>query len=318
MPSNVFDRASRFTVKLDPQGFLSWLLGLPPDDIAFGGWLDTRSIPFPAEPDRTNDTVARLDSVSGEEEPWALAVEFEVRPLLDMFGRFLNYLSGMWMNLRPDPEAGSRFQVGAAVINLTGRGNTSRQMSWPAAGVRTQLQVVERNLEEESARELLDLIESGRHSRCLLPWISLMSGADEPDIVDKWKVLAEREPDRRRRAEFAFVALLFAEKAGRKQLWFEKLEEWNVEESTVLEEFTRKREAKSEQRGEQRGKAIGETIGRLEATRSMILLFGAQKHGDPSPAIKSALGAVTDHDRLERIAKRILDSSDWNDVLSTQ
>jgi hypothetical protein len=35
---NVFDKASRFAAKLDPPGFLSWLLGLPPDGFAFRGW----------------------------------------------------------------------------------------------------------------------------------------------------------------------------------------------------------------------------------------------------------------------------------------
>src|SRR5262249_18557088 len=51
-----FDRASRYGAKLDPVGFLRWLLGEA--TLLFRRWLDTRSLPFPGEPDRTCDTVA--------------------------------------------------------------------------------------------------------------------------------------------------------------------------------------------------------------------------------------------------------------------
>jgi hypothetical protein len=52
-----------------------------------------------------------------------VAGEFQTAPDPAMFGRLLANLSDIWTHLRPDPERGSRFNVGAAVVNLTGQGN---------------------------------------------------------------------------------------------------------------------------------------------------------------------------------------------------
>jgi hypothetical protein len=40
-----------------------------PDGLAYREWLDTRTIPFPGERDRTCDTVARLDRAGHQAEP---------------------------------------------------------------------------------------------------------------------------------------------------------------------------------------------------------------------------------------------------------
>jgi len=317
MPLNLFDKASRFTAKLDPEGFFSWLFRLPRDAFVFRGWLNTRTIAFPSDPDRTNDTVAWIDLFSGNQAPWAFAVEFQLRPDPDMPGRLMGYFSGLWLELRPDKERGSRFQVGAAVVNMTGHGNSSRDMRWPEADVITHLKVVERNLEEELAEELLSSIEAGGHSLCLLPWISLMTGADNPVLVDRWKRLAEGEPDSRRKAEFGVVALIFAEKAGRKELWQEKLKGWNVEESTVAEDFIKLGEARGEAKGEARGEVRGEARGRIEEARSVVFRIGVKRFGPVPSAIQSALHTISDRERLERIVDRVLEATDWNDLLAT-
>jgi len=48
-----FDKAARAAAKLNPVGFLRWLLpGLDPS-LAYRGWLDTRTPPFPGEPEQT-------------------------------------------------------------------------------------------------------------------------------------------------------------------------------------------------------------------------------------------------------------------------
>ena len=38
MPGNHFDKAARYAAKLDPPGFLGWLLGLPPGELGFVGF----------------------------------------------------------------------------------------------------------------------------------------------------------------------------------------------------------------------------------------------------------------------------------------
>ena len=96
MPQNVFDKASRHAAKLDSQGFLSWLLGLAQDAFTFRAWLDTRTIPSPGDRDRTGDTVARLARPGGTHPPCAIAPEFQIQPDAEMFGRLLDYLSGLW------------------------------------------------------------------------------------------------------------------------------------------------------------------------------------------------------------------------------
>jgi hypothetical protein len=60
MTPNSYDQVSRYAAKLDPPSLLRWLLGEPAASVAFRGWLDTRTIPFPGEADRVCDTVAGL------------------------------------------------------------------------------------------------------------------------------------------------------------------------------------------------------------------------------------------------------------------
>ena len=63
-----YDQAARHAVKLDPPGFLAWLLGVAPEAVRFLGWLDTRTIPMPGEPDRTCDVRVAGDSTAGAEQ----------------------------------------------------------------------------------------------------------------------------------------------------------------------------------------------------------------------------------------------------------
>lgn len=57
---NDFDQAARYAVRrLDPEGFLRWLLGEHLWSAwSWRGWLDTQTVPFPGEPDRRCGTVA--------------------------------------------------------------------------------------------------------------------------------------------------------------------------------------------------------------------------------------------------------------------
>lgn len=313
MAVNHFDQASRFAAKLDAVGFLAWLLNLSADAFAFRGWIDARSLPFPGDSERFSDTVAYLEDRTEHGVPWAVAIEFQSQPDPLMFGRMLGYLSGIWMRHKPDDGSGSRFQLGAAIVNLIGTGTTSRDMSWPGSGLRTLLQPVERNLQTESAADLLAGIESGKCSRCLLPWIPLMLGGGDADTIDQWKVLAESEPNRRRKAEYAGLALVFSDKGGCKELWQQKLEGWNMEESTVVNEWI----AKGEQRGEARGISIGEARGEIRQAQEMILRLGRKPFGTPSDEIAAAVHAIHDLPRLERIAERVFDASNWTELLAT-
>jgi len=327
MPLNPFDKSSRLLAKLDAPGFLGWLLGLPPESLVFRGWLDTRGVPFATHPDQTGDTVAHLKNPAENGMPWAIIIEFQTTPDPDMLSRLLGYMSGVLEKLRPDPEKKSRFEIGTAVVNLTGIGNASRNMSWLAAELVTQIKVKERNLERESADETLAGIESGRWSRCVLPWIPLMAGADNPDTVDRWKRLAESEPNSRLKAEYGAIAQQFAARVKRKELWQEKLKGWNVEESTVANEWVAIGEARGEARGvavgEARGVALGEARGKvaggLQIARENLIEVGTKRFGsEPSESQQTTLKAIADPAMLTQLLVRSLDVSSWEELLSSE
>jgi hypothetical protein len=286
MQQNLYDQACRYLVMLDPVGFLCWLLGLQRAEFSFFGWLDTRAIAHPGESDRTSDMVAHLANLQEHGMPWALALEFQIVPDFEMFGRALDQIATIWRFVRPDHERGSRFHVGAAVVNLTGRVNCSRQMHWPAAKLTTNLIVVERNLEYEYADELLKGVESGHWPRSLLAFIPLMIGGGEPSKIDWWMALAGAELNTKHRSDYAGLALLFADRVGRKAIWEGKLKGWNVTESAWLNEFIAK--------GEATGEARGEVKGRMTALLELLNEKFQSLPGD----LETAIRETTDVNRL--------------------
>lgn len=284
MSINRFDQASRYAAKLDAVGFLSWLLSESAEDLRFRMWLDTRTLPFPGDPERTCDTVAWL----GDADPaieWAVPVEFCLQPIADLFGRLLVYLGQVWLERRPTDAGGERFSVAAVAVNLTGRGHTSRDMSLHETGARTMLQVLERNLCDEIAADLLDTIADGSASRCLLPWIPLMHGGENADMIQRWKELAGSESDSRLRADYGGLALVFAEGAGRLGVWKAALKEWNVIESQQVLEWM--------QMGEAKGRAEGEA-------KALLRVLAKRFPPGATAEMATAIGAMQDLHKLDQ------------------
>lgn len=292
MTPNPYDQASRYTAKLSPSGLVRWLLSRLAPTVTFRTWLDTRTIPFPGEPDRVCDTVAGLvdETAAGDAAWWALPIEFQRRPQEDMFGRLLEYLARLWRELRPPGFPQGRFGVGGAVINLTGTGHTSRNLQLGETGVRTVLAVAEVNLAEEDAGLTLDGIVAGNLDRCLLPWIPLMRRGQTEAIIEKWKVLALAEADTRRRADYGGLALVFAELTDCRPLWKQALEGWNVEQSQQVLEW----QAEAEKRGAAKGKAEGKA-------ESLLRLLTRKFSSEAIPAeLETAIWTTTDLTKLDR------------------
>jgi hypothetical protein len=264
MAANVFDQASRYAAKLDAIGLLRWLLKLLPRYV-FLGWLDTRTVVFPGEEDRTCDTVAWLQDETQPGVWWALTVEFLLEPDADMFGRLLIYLGRLWREKRPTDQRGERFQVGGVVVNLTGQGATSRDMQLAGTAIRTCLGVEEANLATWGAADTLAEIAAGRTSRGVLPWIPLLQGGGESAIIERWKELAQAEPDSRRRAEYAGLALVFAEAASVREAWKQALQGWNMRQSQQVLEW--QEEARVEGRAEGRLETKANDLVRLVEVR---------------------------------------------------
>ena len=57
--------------------------------------------------------------------------------------------------------------------------------------------------------------------------------------------------------------------------------------------------------------------GREEEAKSVILRQGRKRFGVPDESITAKLTAITDLERLHRIEERVLDATNWQDLLDT-
>lgn len=289
MTRNYYDQASRYAAKLDPPGFVGWVLRSA--QVVFHRWLDTRRLPFPGEADRTCDTVAELEDSAEPGVLWAVPIEFTLEPDGDLGFRLLVYEGQIALDERPSVRPGDRYRIGACVVNLTGAGQTSLDMRLGATGVGTGLWVGERNLSQEDAALTLAAIAATALTRALLPFVPLMQGGADPAIMQEWIRVASAEPDARRRGDYGGLALVFADAVGRRPAWRQALGGWNVVQSPQVLEWM----AEGEVRGELRGKL------------TMLLRFLRSRFG-PIPAdLEAAIRAVTDPALLEQ----------WADLVGT-
>lgn len=223
---NHFRQAGRYAAQLDPAGFLRWLLGPAGERYRFLGWLDTPAAPAGA----CCTAVAELVERSVLAFHWAVAIEFQSEPDPDLFGRLLECLGRLWREQRPTDKPEQRFQVAAAVLNLSGAARTSRVMNC-GEGIRTVLEVREINAASLDAASLMEAIDTGEQAKALLPWVALLRGGSEPAILEQWKQVAQEEPDAQRRSDYTALALVFADRADTRAAWQQALEGWSVTES---------------------------------------------------------------------------------------
>jgi hypothetical protein len=52
--------------------------------------------------------------------------------------------------------------------------------------------------------------------------------------------------------------------------------------------------------------------------QNVVLRIAAKRFGPPAAGVPEAVRAVTDRERLERMAERVLDATGWDDVLATR
>jgi hypothetical protein len=102
-----------------------------------------------------------------------------------------------------------------------------------------------------------------------------MRGGDDPGIIERWREVALREPERSHRAIFGAIVILFAELTDCVKQWQSGLEGWNMRESTVVAEW--KAEGKAE------GIAEGRAEGIAQGERRALLLVLSQRFAVPVP-----------------------------------
>jgi hypothetical protein len=234
------DQAARWGEKqLDAEGFLRWVVPGAFTAWRWAGWLDTRTVAFPGEPDRTCDTVALFERLAHDEPPAAVVLEAEARPGSDKLERLAEYVLRLRRELPYQRDPLVRYQVVGVLLNLTGPAQGDTWVMEPAdfgnLGLRFRAGVL--TLREVDAAKLLAAIEAKEVASCLLAWVPLMAGAESGELVEEWKRLASAEPDLRRRSEYGALARVFADLAGRLDVWRTGLEGWNVERSRVADEW---------------------------------------------------------------------------------
>ena len=317
---NPFDKTARRMAKSDAILFIAWLVGMLPTQFRFRGWADARLARFPNEPDRVCDMVADLETLLGM--PWAVLLEFQIRPLALMFGRIQVYLGSFWETTKPSELVGDRYNVAAIVVNLTGRGRTQTEASWPEANIHARYPIIERNLCDYSAAQVLQEIEAGLAPKMALGWIPLMQNGSAPDIIEQWLKIALAEPERVRRSDYGTFALVFAEAAGSSEVWQKALEGWNVMESKQILEWTAEARDIGKKEGIDIGKKegidIGKKEGELQARRQLLLRLGQHKFNRLTTATQKRIEALDDLARLDRLIDALLTASTWKELLATK
>lgn len=94
---------------------------------------------------------------------------------------------------------------------------------------------------------------------------------------------------------------------------------WNMQESATYQAIMQRgfERGVSEGRveGRMEGRVEGQNEGRAKEARNLVLLLGSEKLGAPEADVREALGRITDVDRLEELARRILRANDWRGVM---
>lgn len=273
----VYDQGARYAIKRDPVGFFQWLTPRFAAAFAFRRWADTSTLAFPGEPDRVCDTVGEFAAADGRS--WLLDVEVQTEPDPDMLERLGEYVCRLRRELRP---AGGKFLVAPVLLGLTGSMPPLLDMTAAElADTGMRLLILQRSLRDEDAATTLADIEAGRQGRCLLPWVPLMRGADQPAIMVQWRTLAEQEPDAARRSDYGGLALVFVELTAHAAAWRQALEGWNVKQSPQVLEWQAQARREGRVEGQAEGRLEGRAEGKVEAVlRVLELRFGSPVAND--------------------------------------
>jgi hypothetical protein len=145
-----------------------------------------------------------------------------------------------------------------------------------------------------SAHDHLTRMGRGELSRGILPWVVAMQGGDEGAVQREWVRLAATEPEAWKRAEYAALALVFADAVGRRPSWKLALEELTVQDPPIIQEWAAHWEA--------RGEARGRVEGRVEMARANTALVLRERFGltDLPADLRPVLDAETNPDKLQQ------------------
>jgi hypothetical protein len=121
----------------------------------------------------------------------------------------------------------------------------------------------------------------------VLPFIPLMQGGGEGGIIQQWLALAGAEPDARRRGDHGGLALVFAEAAGRRDVWKQALQGWNMIQSQQVLEW------------QAEARVQGKAEGNVEGTVNALLQVLEVKFGQVPADLATVMRGTTDLQSLK-------------------
>lgn len=301
------EQTAVFTINLNPEAHLRWLEPALDADLTFARWLPTQMVAFPGEPDRRCDTVAELLSHARTQPPWAMVLEVEARARARFVWRLLEYLVRLARRLRHGPQGRDVYQIACGVFVLTGKLNPALiQMKLPGTQLGLTWTAAVLNLGDLSAAEHLQRVSKGTLPRALLPWVPLMQGGGEADVIVRWVEVARGEQDEQRRMDYAGLTRVFAERTGCLQQWSEALEGWEMWKSQVIEGW--RKEGRSE--GLKEGRSEGLKEGRSEGQKALLLDLVQDRYPALPLALLERIRASADVESIRRWSRALLSCPD--------
>jgi hypothetical protein len=291
---------------------MQWLVPELDEDLGWRRWLDTEMIAFPGEPKRRCDTVAELASRTGKQGPWALVCEVEARPRSTIRERLLEYQLRVLRKKRHGPHKRDRYQVAGLVVLLTGKMKALEiHAVLPGTNLLLHYQAQVVNLSLMSAAETLERIARGELGRTILVWVPLMKGGGEPGVVALWLALARQEVDAQFRADYAGLALVFAEAARCRPVWEKALEGWEMEQSAVIKGW----KDQGHKEGHKEGLREGKQEGSVTTQRaSLVKLLWARFRNEPLADLLKKVEQTSDLALLSEWFDKALEAATFEDV----
>jgi hypothetical protein len=149
-PPTRYDQAARYLLLRAGALLFGWLLRRTAAQLRFERWLPTQ-LTLPGTRQRLCDGIAELADLERGGLPFAGIVEVQTAPDATMTGRLLLAGGLLWLTVKPTQLPGDRYELVGIVLNLTGKGDATRQCVLGTA--EWTLRPVEVNLEALDAGE---------------------------------------------------------------------------------------------------------------------------------------------------------------------
>jgi hypothetical protein len=237
----LYDRAARRATKAEPLAVLRRLGELAGVAWQYRDWAPTQTTPRIAERDQIADRAVILEDLRKSGRLWLGVLEFQARHDEDKLDDLLAEAAQFRRDARHGPQAEGKYAVLPVLIYLVGRCPDERKeldLTTPGGfGIRYKPVLWE--VGQDPATAALDDFEQGKTTWGILFWVSLMAGAGEAGVVDRWRRIVLGLPQSEQ-ADLIGIALVFAELAGRGLVWRQVLEGWNMTESAIVNEWIAK------------------------------------------------------------------------------